>query len=848
MATKKKTGSAKTNTSAKKKPTQTKKQQAQQQAQQEAGNRRLWSVLLFGIAIIWLALALVEGASIWAWCHNIILRLLGFSAYIFPLLLLLASLRVALDNQTASRTGLILGAVGMVFLLCAAAHVIRHDNDYLIETEISDQLSAAWDATQVAGTGGFLGVLIGAPLGKLGRAPAIVLVVVGLLILLMLITGTTHLTWFRFVSNSAKRAKEGLDARYEERIAQEEQWAAVQENYHAENMPKRYTRGKAVLPPDVPVDKPARGKRKNKAGTDDADFIVPTLDVDPLTPDMPETVFPKGKGRRVAPPEIGEVLPPFPDSTEAPAESIAKIKPKEEPEEEPRIITNSHYRMPPLTLLQASPKAAQTANPDVQSDVTGQKLIETLNSFNVQAEIVAISRGPSVTRYELEPQAGVRISKITQLSDDIALRLAASGVRIEAPIPNKAAIGIEVPNRKKSTVGMREILSSQQYQREKSKLTVALGKDISGNIICADLSKMPHLLIAGTTGSGKSVCMNTMIISLLYNATPEEVKLIMVDPKQVEFTIYAGIGHLLMPVVSDPRKAAGALGMAVGEMQKRYKLFSEYNVRDITGYNRLAEQNPEMRALEKIVIFIDELSDLMMVAPNEVEDSICRLAQMARAAGMHLVIATQRPSVDVITGIIKANIPSRIALSVSSQVDSRTILDVAGAEKLLGYGDMLYNPVGIAKPVRIQGCFISDEEVERVVSHVKSQTTEAYNEEMIEEMEKIAATTGQKKKGGLSTDGGNEDRDEMYDAAVKVVVEAEMASTTLLQRKLKLGYARASRIMDDLFESGVVGEMEGSKPRKVLITKQQYYEMQALGADEPPPPAPVPEEETILPF
>ncbi|MGN1169569.1 MAG: DNA translocase FtsK, partial [Acutalibacteraceae bacterium] len=412
--------------------------------------------------------------------------------------------------------------------------------------------------------------------------------------------------------------------------------------------------------------------------------------------------------------------------------------------------------------------------------------------------------------------------------------------------PNKSAVGIEVPNKSRATVSLREIIETPQYETQvsKSKLAVALGRDITGEAVIADLAKMPHLLIAGTTGSGKSVCLNSMIVSLLYNASPDEVKLLMIDPKQVEFTVYNGIPHLLVPVVSDPRKAAGALGWAVTEMLKRYKMFSEKNVRDIKGYNRLARADDTMTEMPHVVIFIDELSDLMMAAPNEVEDSICRLAQMARAAGMHLVIATQRPSVNVITGIIKANIPSRIALSVSSQIDSRTIIDAAGAERLLGNGDMLFNPVGLSKPVRVQGCFLSDTEVENVVNFIKEQESSSYDDEVMEEIERQAAAENKKNSSSSDDSDSDEPADEMLPKAIEVVVENQMASTTLLQRKLKLGYARAARLMDALEEKGIVGPFEGAKPRAVLISKQQWMEMNALANASPAREKPYGEEDS----
>ncbi|MDR2753412.1 MAG: DNA translocase FtsK, partial [Oscillospiraceae bacterium] len=434
--------------------------------------------------------------------------------------------------------------------------------------------------------------------------------------------------------------------------------------------------------------------------------------------------------------------------------------------------------------------------------------------------------------YELRPHEGVKISKITSLSDDIALRLAATKVRIEAPIPGKPAVGVEIPNRVRAVVSLRELVESGNYRTgtQKSKLTVALGKDIVGDFVCADLAKLPHLLIAGTTGSGKSVCMNTLIMSLIFNASPEDVKLIMVDPKQVEFNIYSGIPHLLVPVVSDPLKAAGALGWAVSEMERRYGKISEQNVRDQDSYNNIAAMQEDLEHMPKIVIFIDELSDLMMAAPSDVEDSIQRIAQKGRAAGMHLVVATQRPSVDVITGVIKSNLPGRIALSVASQIDSRTIINSAGAEQLLGNGDMLFSINGGNNAVRVQGCFVSDPEVQKVVNFVKrgKGDTSDYDSGVWEEIERNAANAARgKKKGGMLDVDTGEDDDPMLDAAIEVVVAAQMASTTMLQKKLKLGYARASRVVDLLEARGIVGPPDGSKPRKVLMSPAQWMEYSA---------------------
>ena len=476
------------------------------------------------------------------------------------------------------------------------------------------------------------------------------------------------------------------------------------------------------------------------------------------------------------------------------------------------------YNTPPIDLLNYQPDST-SENSLEELRQNGTKLIEALRSFSVETKVVDISRGPTITRYELQPNAGVKISRITNLSDDIALHLAASGVRIEAPIPGKAAIGIEIPNKVISIVYLKELISSEEFKNSKNNLSVCLGKDISGNNVVIDIAKMPHLLIAGATGSGKSVCINSILISLLYKASPDEVKLILVDPKVVELNVYNGIPHLLIPVVTDPKKAAGALSWAVSEMLNRYKLFAEKSVRDFTGYNRSLGEGE--KRLPQIVIVIDELADLMMASPTEVEDSICRLAQMARAAGMHLVIATQRPSVDVITGTIKANIPSRIAFAVSSQIDSRIILDGSGAEKLIGKGDMLYDPLGATKPLRVQGTLVTDKEVESVVAFIKQNYISNYDDEI---MQKIEANAEQQKNGGknLSTETGD---DTMLPAAIEVVVEIGQASTSMLQRRLGLGYARAARLVDEMEKRGIVGGYQGSKPRDVLMTKMQLQEM-----------------------
>lgn len=516
------------------------------------------------------------------------------------------------------------------------------------------------------------------------------------------------------------------------------------------------------------------------------------------------------------------VTPPPAPAPERPAMPLKKPAPEE-------LHFSDVYTLPPVNLLNPVQKKLTQADIDNEIDRNSRKLVEALQSFGVQTKLVGVSRGPSVTRYELQPAPGVKISKITGLQDDIALNLASAGVRIEAPIPNKSAVGIEVPNKARDTVFFRELVDTTEFKKSfDKKLETVLGKDISGAMVTCNIAKMPHLLIAGTTGSGKSVCVNSIIMSILMKSTPQDVRLIMVDPKKVEFMMYNGIPHLLIPVVTDPKKAAGALAWAVNEMLNRYKQFSDNNVRDFTGFNELAKDpDSGLMKMSHIVIFIDELADLMMASPKDVEDSIVRLAQMARAAGMHLVIATQRPTVNVVTGLIKANIPSRIALMVASQTDSRVILDVSGAEKLLGNGDMLYMPVGLPKPVRVQGCFVSDKEVERVVEFIKQTFQAEYDELVMEEVERqteMVASAQDSKSSGNSDSGDIDTSDERLEEAIDFVVESGTCSTSSLQRRLKLGYGRAARLVDIMEEMGIVGPLEGSKPRQVLMTKQEWAE------------------------
>ena len=531
---------------------------------------------------------------------------------------------------------------------------------------------------------------------------------------------------------------------------------------------------------------------------------MPVEEVQPIVKEVPaETSVPEPANQETT-------------KTEAQKEAVQQPAAPAEPAEKP-------YVFPPINLLGRDP--GNTAGSGIlEQQKNGRKLEMTLKSFGVEARVINVSAGPTVTRYEVSPSQGVKVSKIVNLADDIALNLAASGIRIEAPIPGKAAVGIEVPNKETKSVYLRTVLESDAFRKHPSKLAFALGEDITGNPIVTDIAKMPHLLIAGATGSGKSVCINTLITSILYKADPKEVKLLLVDPKVVELSVYNGIPHLLIPVVTDPKKASAALNWAVREMLERYNDFAACGVRDIKGFNAMKEEKGEPAAkMPQIVIIIDELADLMMAAPGEVEDSICRLAQMARAAGMHLIIATQRPSVDVITGVIKANIPSRLAFAVSSGIDSRTILDMVGAEKLLGKGDMLFYPSGQSKPSRIQGAFVTDKEVEQIVDFLRKSSRPGYTQEMVDQITAVAKTAG----------GPSEETDEFFEQAVDLILEKEKASVSMLQRQFRIGYNRAARLMDELERRGIVGPEEGSKPRKVLITRAQWEEMQSPTEENP---------------
>ena len=817
------------------------KKKAVEEIEKSPLNTQLTALILFVSGIFVICLAFIKGEAVWGGLRSVIFGIFGFTAYLWPILLIAVAVLLTMDKFDTHKRNKIIEAAVLIVFLSAAVHIFAYPSGTQVEyfTDIRTAYMNYSDYNSTMGNGA-LGALIGGLILLItgsSKAAAVAIILILLFAMLMIFTGTTLIKLFRGVAQPAKKVGDYADEKYKNRYRDEEDeddgFEDVESDSRSSSRRKRRTEDEEEL---ISVDD---AKRKSKVARQidfdlnvDGEGEIPQAE-EPLNEnpvqldDIINNLNSKNKSSK---PEKKE---------EVKEEKEEEIKEKDVDLEAEEPQEKIEYKLPTLDCLD-TPKHASEENYEQELKQNATKLVDTLKSFGVETRVVDISRGPSVTRYEIQPAAGVKISKITNLSDDIALNLAASGVRIEAPIPNKAAVGIEIPNKSRNMVTFRELIDTDLYRKnaEKSKLSVALGKDIAGNCTYADIAKMPHLLVCGTTGSGKSVCLNTMIVSILFNATPDEVKLLMIDPKQVEFTVYNGIPHLLVPVVSDPRKASGALAWAVGEMLQRYKIFSENNVRDIGGYNSICDSLGKPK-LPQIVLFIDELSDLMMAAPHEVEDSICRLAQMARAAGMHLVIATQRPSVDVITGLIKANIPSRLSLKTSSQIDSRTIIDSAGAEKLLGNGDMLFYPVGIAKPLRIQGCYLSDKEVERVVDFLKAQEKSEYDEDVIQEIERQAAME-KKKNGGtaeISSDSDGGDTDEMLPKAIEVVVESQMASTTLLQRKLKLGYARAARIVDELEERGIVGPYEGSKPRKVLITKQQWYEMNAMasGGNTPAP-------------
>lgn len=779
----------------------------------QANKNRIISIVIFAFSVLFFFIAVIPGENFWNDVHNVYIGLFGWMAsVVFPLLSLVYSFLVQKTKSSKKMIAEPICIVLIVLFISAFIYIVRAKSGVPFLDTCKSEFA---DAPYVF-NGGFFGAVLGWLFMTLGKAPAIVVDLLLIIVVIMLLSKVTVNQFFKNTTKPVRavveKATPYIEERRERRRMNNIDIPLDEEPPVTEEKPKKKTKAK---PKDVEVEE------KTEEPADDYSKLIAEIN---------ETTS-KNKQNREAPKKksIDDIV------KTASEEKPQEVKKEENSEPVPEFVVTEEdmqkevkeYKLPSVDILKTvKHKSAKDVSAELKNNA--ELLVETLASFGVQAEITDISRGPTVTRYELKPASGVRISKITNLSDDIALNLAAVNVRIEAPIPGKAAVGIEIPNTVKNSVSMREVIDSADFGAQKSLLSAGLGKDIAGKTVFCDIAKMPHLLIAGTTGSGKSVCMNSIIVSILYRATPDEVKFLMIDPKKVEFSKYENIPHLLVPVVTDPRKASGALGWAVSEMLERYQKFSDTGVRDIEGYNRYVEKHEDMKPMPKIVICIDELADLMMAAPKEVEDSICRLAQMARAAGMHLVIATQRPSVDVITGLIKANISSRIALTVSSAIDSRTILDSSGAEKLLGMGDMLYSPIGANKPLRVQGCYISDDEVEELCEFIKNQGESEYSEKIQKEIESKAA---QDKTSTKFTDGGEpgENLDPLFDDAVDVVLENGKASTSFLQRKLGVGYSRGSKIMDQMEDKGIIGPAEGAKPRKILINKQQWIQIQAQG-------------------
>ena len=847
-------------TAAKKKPAQkpaqaakknTKQQKPQSKPPQsnsmtavrERENRRFWSYILFFFGILELLITFVEGDGLWKWLHELNRGLFGVTVFLFAPMIIYVALMIASDVTHNKVIAKVVEGSVLMLLISGMAQIIQVG---------SVDGSSFWlklvglfnDGKQLRG-GGLASALLGWPLLSLfKRVGAGIVIVLVAFTFIMLLTNVTLPQLLKAISKPFVKSYEAVN---EERIE------------------------RAAQPPKPPREKkePRRNGRVDIAkfypddGPDTAaEAFVPVAEAEEATDKVDASKIDMPVHPVKAPVITHEKLEETAKTTDN--EELKKIienaigdnreekKSKDEPVKPPVVNVDkngqttffekdnkiSAYVYPPVDILKyaKNPVASEIVQQEIQEK--SAKLVETLETYGAKTRIVGIHRGPSVTRYELQPAAGVRVSKITGLADDIALNLAAMSVRIEAPVPGKACIGIEVPNDHRDTVSLRELIDSEEYRKAKGKLTFAVGKDIEGNIIIGDIAKMPHMLVAGTTGSGKSVFTNSIILSILYHASPDEVKLILIDPKKVEFPIYNKIPHLLIPVVTEPLKAAGALGWAVNEMNKRYLMFEANNVKNLQEFNDMvleernkpAEEQDEVRAkidlLPQIVIVVDEFADLMMAARSEVDDSVLRLAQLARAAGIHMIIATQSPRADVLTGLIKSNIPSRVSLSVSSNVDSRVILDESGAEKLLGNGDLLYKPVGVKKPIRMQSGYAATSEIREVVNFLKNEHTAEYSDEVIAEVEENTPQPKDSGSAGSDNVSVNPD-DDLVNQAISIIVQTNNASTAFLQRKLKLGFPRAARIMDEIEEMGIIGPQEGSKARKINITKEEWAEMQA---------------------
>lgn len=847
-------------TAAKKKPAQkpaqaakknTKQQKPQSKPPQsnsmtavrERENRRFWSYILFFFGILELLITFVEGDGLWKWLHELNRGLFGVTVFLFAPMIIYVALMIASDVTHNKVIAKVVEGSVLMLLISGMAQIIQVG---------SVDGSSFWlklvglfnDGKQLRG-GGLASALLGWPLLSLfKRVGAGIVIVLVAFTFIMLLTNVTLPQLLKAVSKPFVKSYEAVN---EERI---ERAAQPPKPPREKKEPRR--NGRVDIAKFYPDDGPDTAAEafvpvaEEEEATDKVDASKIDMPVHPVK----APVITHEKLEETAKTTDNEELKKIIEN--AIGDSREEKKSKDEPVKPPVVNVDkngqttffekdnkiSAYVYPPVDILKyaKNPVASEIVQQEIQEK--SAKLVETLETYGAKTRIVGIHRGPSVTRYELQPAAGVRVSKITGLADDIALNLAAMSVRIEAPVPGKACIGIEVPNDHRDTVSLRELIDSEEYRKAKGKLTFAVGKDIEGNIIIGDIAKMPHMLVAGTTGSGKSVFTNSIILSILYHASPDEVKLILIDPKKVEFPIYNKIPHLLIPVVTEPLKAAGALGWAVNEMNKRYLMFEANNVKNLQEFNDMvleerskpAEEQDEVRAkidlLPQIVIVVDEFADLMMAARSEVEDSVLRLAQLARAAGIHMIIATQSPRADVLTGLIKSNIPSRVSLSVSSNVDSRVILDESGAEKLLGNGDLLYKPVGVKKPIRMQSGYAATSEIREVVNFLKNEHTAEYSDEVIAEVEENTPQPKDSGSAGSDNVSVNPD-DDLVNQAISIIVQTNNASTAFLQRKLKLGFPRAARIMDEIEEMGIIGPQEGSKARKINITKEEWAEMQA---------------------
>lgn len=812
-------------------------------AVRERENRRFWSYILFFFGILELLITFVEGDGLWKWLHELNRGLFGVTVFLFAPMIIYVALMIASDVTHNKVIAKVVEGSVLMLLISGMAQIIQVG---------SVDGSSFWlklvglfnDGKQLRG-GGLASALLGWPLLSLfKRVGAGIVIVLVAFTFIMLLTNVTLPQLLKAVSKPFVKSYEAVN---EERI---ERAAQPPKPPREKKEPRR--NGRVDIAKFYPDDDPDTAA---EAFVPVAEAEEATDKVDASKIDMPvhpvkAPVITHEKLEETAKTTDNEELKKIIEN--AIGDSREEKKSKDEPVKPPVVNVDkngqttffekdnkiSAYVYPPVDILKyaKNPVASEIVQQEIQEK--SAKLVETLETYGAKTRIVGIHRGPSVTRYELQPAAGVRVSKITGLADDIALNLAAMSVRIEAPVPGKACIGIEVPNDHRDTVSLRELIDSEEYRKAKGKLTFAVGKDIEGNIIIGDIAKMPHMLVAGTTGSGKSVFTNSIILSILYHASPDEVKLILIDPKKVEFPIYNKIPHLLIPVVTEPLKAAGALGWAVNEMNKRYLMFEANNVKNLQEFNDMvleernkpAEEQDEVRAkidlLPQIVIVVDEFADLMMAARSEVEDSVLRLAQLARAAGIHMIIATQSPRADVLTGLIKSNIPSRVSLSVSSNVDSRVILDESGAEKLLGNGDLLYKPVGVKKPIRMQSGYAATSEIREVVNFLKNEHTAEYSDEVIAEVEENTPQPKDSGSAGSDNVSVNPD-DDLVNQAISIIVQTNNASTAFLQRKLKLGFPRAARIMDEIEEMGIIGPQEGSKARKINITKEEWAEMQA---------------------